>query len=41
MNILKRHKEVCIKDSVEKNDPEAYNESIEEFMSIIELFSKI
>lgn len=41
MNILKRHTEFCIKDSVEKNDPEASKESIDELMSIIELFSKI
>lgn len=41
MNILKRHTEYCITDSIKKNDPEASKESMDELMSVIELFSKI
>ncbi len=41
MNILKRHTSYCITDALTKNDEDSSNESIEELMQIIELFSKI
>lgn len=41
MNILRRHTEYCITDSLKKDDPQSSQESMDELMKVIELFSKI